>query len=294
MARATLIAAITIACAAASTTPARRAAATRVTDSKVGRRNFATFGVAAGTFAVLGGDVRVARADASRTVLVAGATGKTGRLVCRLLCEHGGVNVLAGVRNEPKARELGLLCAATKHLDVTESVEAIAASLAGVDSVVCALGFVPGNPLKMNAAAHAIDNVGTVKLIDACKAAKVQQLVLVSSILTDGRAWGQENSPGFKITNAFGGVLDEKLVAENYLRESGLAYVIVRPGGLRDKVEGEITISGPNTLNSGEVARASVAQVCVEALFTANAAKNKAVVEVIETEKGTPPSAWFA
>lgn len=37
----------------------------------------------------------------------------------------------------------------------------------------------------------------------------------------------QENSAGFKITNAFGGVLDEKLVAENYLRASGLDYTIV-------------------------------------------------------------------
>jgi uncharacterized protein YbjT (DUF2867 family) len=290
--RALLIAFSIFAQSAASTTP--RSAATRISNSKVGRRDFATLGVTAGTLAVLGGDLGAAQAAAPRTVLVAGATGKTGRLVCRLLCEHGEVNVLAGVRNEPKARELGLLCASTKHLDVTESVEQIAASLAGVDSVVCALGFAPGNPFKYNEAAHAIDNVGTVKLIDACKAAKVQQLVLVSSILTDGRAWGQENSPGFKITNAFGAVLDEKLVAEKYLRDSGLAYVIVRPGGLRDKVEGEITISGPNTLNSGEVARASVAQVCVQALFTADAAKIKSIVEVIETEKGTPPSAWFA
>ena len=40
------------------------------------------------------------------------------------------------------------------------------------------------------------------------------QIVLVSSILTDAGAWGQRGSPGFQITNAFGGVLDEKIVAE--------------------------------------------------------------------------------
>ena len=49
-------------------------------------------------------------------------------------------------------------------------------------------------------------------------------MVLVSSILTDGGAWGQLDSAGYKITNAFGAVLEEKLVAENYLRSSGLDY----------------------------------------------------------------------
>jgi hypothetical protein len=49
------------------------------------------------------------------------------------------------------------------------------------------------------------------------------------------RAILQEKSPGFVITNAFGGVLDEKLVAEQHLRASGMDYTIVRPGGLKGK-----------------------------------------------------------
>jgi hypothetical protein len=36
-----------------------------------------------------------------------------------------------------------------------------------------------------------------------------------------------------QVTNAFGHVLEEKLVAEKYLRASGLDYTIVRPGGLK-------------------------------------------------------------
>ena len=47
--------------------------------------------------------------------------------------------------------------------------------------------------------------------------------------VANGRAMGAEDSPGFKITNAFGGVLDEKLVGEKYLQASGVEYVIVRP-----------------------------------------------------------------
>jgi nucleoside-diphosphate-sugar epimerase len=36
-----------------------------------------------------------------------------------------------------------------------------------------------------------VDNVGTVNLVDAAKQAGVSKFVLVSSILTNGRGWGQ-------------------------------------------------------------------------------------------------------
>ena len=123
-----------------------------------------------------------------------------------------------------------------KRLDIVQdSVDALAATLKGADALVIAVGFVPGNPLKMNEEAHKVDNVGTCKLIDAAKAAGISKVVMVSSILTNGRGWGQEKSPGFIVTNAFGNVLDEKIVAENYLRASGMDYTIVRPGGLKAK-----------------------------------------------------------
>ena len=119
---------------------------------------------------------------------------------------------------------------------VAMSVDDMAAALSGSDALVIATGFVPGNPLKMDAQAHAVDNLGTVALVDAAKKAGVKKVVMVSSILTNGRAWGQENSPGFQVTNAFGHVLDEKIVAEKYLRASGLDYTIVRPGGLKARL----------------------------------------------------------
>lgn len=145
---------------------------------------------------------------------------------------------------------------------------------------------------------------------------------MVSSILTNGRNWGQEKSPGFVITNAFGNVLvsylqlhadvilfvirtriskyvaticshrsciflpfalcftkDEKLVAENYLKQSGIDYTIVRPGGLKAKPPtGALQISGEDTLNSGEISRDLVADVCVASLADAKA-KNKVLGE---------------
>ena len=139
----------------------------------------------------------------------------------------------------------------------------------------------------MNAYAHEVDNLGTCRLIDAAKSAGVKKVVMVSSVLTNGRAWGQEKSAGFAVTNAFGNVLDEKIVAEKHLRESGLDYTIVRPGGLKAKPPtGPLKISGEDTLNSGEISRDLVADVCVASL-TDKKASNK-VLEIIEDEGSEP------
>merc|ERR1712216_417529 len=165
---------------------------------------------------------------------------------------------------------------------VAMSVDDMAAALSGSDALVIATGFVPGNPLKMDAQAHAVDNLGTVALVAGAK-----KVVMVSSILTNGRAWGQENSPGFQVTNAFGHVLDEKIVAEKYLRASGLDYTIVRPGGLKAKPPtGPLKVSKEDTLNAGEVSRDLVADVCVQALSDGKASKK--VVEIIEGGGGGP------
>jgi len=246
----------------------------------------------------------------SQTVVVAGATGQTGRRILERLAGQPGLTVIGGVRNIDKAsktlsesstvvrgamvQKVGSVDTAgvdLKRIDVVEdSVDVIAASLAGATGLVIATGFIPGNPLKMSAEAHKVDNVGTIRLIDAAKKAGVQKVVMVSSILTNGRNWGQEKSPGFVITNAFGQVLDEKIVAENYLRASGLDYTIVRPGGLKAKPPtGGLKISGEDTLNSGEISRDLVADVCVASLTDVKA-KNQ-VLEIIEDD-GTPPKVF--
>jgi nucleoside-diphosphate-sugar epimerase len=180
-----------------------------------------------------------------KKVVVAGSTGQTGRRILERLAGIKGLSVIAGVRNVDKAKaalgesstvirgamvqqvaSIDTSSVDLKHLDVvTDSVDELAATLMGAEALVIATGFIPGNPLKMNAEAHLVDNVGACALIDAAKKAGVKKVVMVSSILTNGRNWGQEKSPGFVITNAFGQVLDEKIVAENHLRASGLDYV---------------------------------------------------------------------
>ncbi len=52
---------------------------------------------------------------------------------------------------------------------------------------------------------------GTTNAIDAARKQGVKKLVLMTSILTNGRAVGQGLNPGFVFLNLFGGVLDAKL-----------------------------------------------------------------------------------
>ena len=246
-----------------------------------------------------------------KKVVVAGATGQTGRRVVERLAAQKGLQVVAGVRNVDKASKK-LSEASTvlrgamiqkvpsvdassvdiRQLDVVMDSDAqLTETLAGAESLVIAAGFVPGeNLFKMNEAAHQVDNVGVCRLVDAAKKAGVKKVVLVSSILTNGRAWGQEESAGFKITNAFGNSLDEKLVSEKYLRASGLDYTIVRCGGLKSKPPtGALVIAPEDTVNAGEISRDLVADVTVASLTDAKASKK--VLEIIEDE-GVPPKVF--
>ena len=140
-------------------------------------------------------------------MFVVGATGATGRLVVDELRNKGGADVVSGVRSADKAQKLGIDkggVALSPGFDVTAPGSALAGALGGVDAVIICTGFVPGNPFKMSEAAHAVDNEGVIHVVDACKQAGVKKVVLISSILTNGRGWGAQDSPGFKITNAFG------------------------------------------------------------------------------------------
>lgn len=130
-------------------------------------------------------------------IVVAGATGQTGRRILELLSKATGsvtsAVIVGGVRDTTRAQKslsesstvirgamiqrVDSINAGTtngggggrlelKHLDVVkDTVDELKATLTGASALVIATGFVPGNPLKMNAAAHEVDNVGTCKLI---------------------------------------------------------------------------------------------------------------------------------
>ena len=113
---------------------------------------------------------------APNKVVVAGATGQTGRRVLERLAQAGNLQVIGGVRNVDKATasleesstvvrgamvqkvaSVDTSAVDLQRLDVVkDSVDDLAKTMEGATSLVIATGFIPGNPLKMNAAAHEV------------------------------------------------------------------------------------------------------------------------------------------
>ncbi len=205
--------------------------------------------------------------------LVAGATGQTGRRIVEQLLERD-IQVRALVRDRSKAvTELpeGVEIAVGDVLEPSTLRAALADCQALVSATGAAPSFDPTGPYK-------VDYEGNKNLVDAAKQAGVEQMVMVSSLCV---------SKLFHPLNLFWGVLYWKQQAEDYLKNSGVPYTIVRPGGLKNEDNSEaIVMSSADTLFEGSIPRHKVAQVCAEALSQPTA-KNK-VIEIITSETASP------
>ncbi|AFY69834.1 NAD-dependent epimerase/dehydratase [Thalassoporum mexicanum PCC 7367] len=202
--------------------------------------------------------------------LVAGATGGTGSRIVKELVDRN-ISVRALVRDEKTAKELLPPEAELVFGDVLQP-ETLEKAIEGCDVLLSATGarpsFNPTGPLM-------VDYVGTKNLINVAKAKGINQFVMVSSMCV---------SKFFHPLNLFWLVLYWKKQAEGYVQQSGVPYTIVRPGGLRnDEKPGGLVMEPADTMFEGSIPRTKVAQVCVEALFQAEA-KNK-IVEVITKEE---------
>jgi uncharacterized protein YbjT (DUF2867 family) len=184
---------------------------------------------------------------AEETVLVAGATGQTGRLLVPVLVAQGRT-VRAMTRN-PDAVSLGQGVTSVTA-DVTDPAS-LRPALAGVSVVISTIGArfpIGGNGFE------AVDWEGNRALIDAAKAAGVRQFILLSagSAGRDGFPYSWSISP-----------YPWKAKAEAYLRASGLPYTIIAAGGLRDYA-GEQTgvrLAARASYESAQISRSDLAQV---------------------------------
>lgn len=213
--------------------------------------------------------------------LVAGATGRTGREIVSQLVARG-IPTRVLVRDAESARtqlpaEVEIVVG-----DVTQP-KTLEAAIADCTVLLCATGAKPSidptGPFQ-------VDYVGTNHLVDIAKDNGIEQFVMVSSLCV---------SQFFHPLNLFWLVLFWKQQAEKYLKESGLAYTIVRPGGLKSEDDNrQVVMAAADTLFDGSIPRAKVAQVCIEALFDPQA-RNK-IVEIVAREEAPekPLSELFA
>lgn len=190
-------------------------------------------------------------------VAIAGGHGKIGLLLGGLLVERGHA-VFGLIREPAQEDDLHAIGVEPVVCDL-EGDHDVAGAVSGAEAVVFAAGAGPGSGAERK---WTMDYGGAVKLIDAAKAEGVDRYVIVSAM---GAAEPPPEGGG-----VFGEYLRAKADADRALVASGLAYTIVRPGGLTDDEPTGLVEVGER-LQRGEIPRADVAAVLAAVLETDNA-----------------------
>ena len=198
-------------------------------------------------------------ASTDQLVVVAGATGGTGRAVVKNLIAQG-FQVRAFVRDEAKARVV-LGDDISFAVGDVRDIATIHPALDGADFVISTVGSSRSDPTNNP---EAVDFGGVKNLADAAAAARLSQFVLVSSS-------GATQVDHF-LNKQFDNILNWKFKGEQALRASGVPYTIVRPGGLVNKPAGEFALTfAQGDTTTGIISREDVALVCIASLRFASA-----------------------
>ncbi len=180
-------------------------------------------------------------------VLIAGATGKTGRLLAAEILEKGHTPI-ALVRDSSDTSVLPV-GTKTRVADLTDLPADVCAE---ADVVVFAAGSGGSTGPEMT---DKVDRDGAIALIDAARRAGVERFVMLSSYGAD------QSDPSGDLAH----YLKAKHDADEHLKASGVTYAILRPIALTDDAKtGDIRL-GEGVDPSGEARRADVAAVLADA-----------------------------
>ncbi len=197
------------------------------------------------------------------TVLVVGATGRTGVWVVNRLQSHN-IKYHLFIRSAPKAIELfGPEIIEKLTVGSVENPEEIKAALSHADAVICTIGGKVTDPEAPPPSA--IDRDGVKRLATLAKERGIKKFILVSSL-----AVTKPEHP----MNKYGQVLTMKLEGENAVRalysEAGYSFTILRPGGLIDgpPLMHNLIFDTGDKIATGIIDRSDVAEAAVISLFT--------------------------
>lgn len=196
-------------------------------------------------------------------VLVAGATGKTGRRLVRRLGD-APVTVRALTRSDAKRSALEDLGADEVVVGDLLKPGAADRAVADVDAVYSCVG---STPLQVHGSDVHVDGVGNENLVSAARDMGVEAFVMESSLGVDGDR-GSWMARFFR--SVIGPVVEAKTRAERAIRESGLRYTIFRPGMLVSYGDlGRVDDAGSGLW--GVASRGRVARLMAAAPFTYDA-----------------------
>jgi uncharacterized protein YbjT (DUF2867 family) len=218
---------------------------------------------------------------AIETVLVAGASGKTGREILNQL-RSTDLHVRAMTRDPEKVGRLERLGADEVIIgNLIDQADADRA-VSGVDGVVCAVGTKPGLSALTG---EFVDGQGVINLTDAAREEGVERFVFESSLGVGNAKTGLPLPARLLI----GPILRAKNESESHLRESGLSYTILRPGMLTDSPpSGEVVVGEGGDSVSGRISRNDVARLMIASLFTPDTENRTLEIVSREGIRGTP------
>lgn len=186
-------------------------------------------------------------------VLIIGGHGKIALRLAPILAARGDEPV-AVIRNPEHADDV-VAAGATPLVADVEALDAdgLVELIAGNDAVVWSAGAGGGNAQRT----YAVDRDAAIRSMDAAGRAGVSRYVMVSYI-------GARPDHGVPADDPFFAYAESKAAADAHLRESGLDWTILGPGGLTlDEPSGLIEVAEPG---DGRVSRGNVAAVAAAVL----------------------------
>jgi len=188
-------------------------------------------------------------------VAIVGGHGQVARHLIHVLrrADHDPV---ALVRREEYRAELEGRGAEVRLLDIeTDDVDAFAAAFAGCGAVVFAAGGGPDGNIERK---RTVDLEGSLKSVAGARRAGIDRFVQISAIDVD-------DPLAADVGDVWRAYVEAKRDADAALRDSGLAWTIIRPGRLTDDpATGKVSL-GPHVAR-GDVTRADVAAVVAAVL----------------------------
>lgn len=196
------------------------------------------------------------------TVLVAGATGGTGRELIRLL-DSRSPTVIAMTRsaeNEDMLKTLGADHVVVEDLLSPSNLEQ---TLDDIDAILSTVG---SSTRAILSSGPLVDGAGNQALIDAAIRTGVDQFIMESAL---GVGPEPHSGLGTVFNIAIKRVQQAKEQAENALREGQIAYTIIRAGILTNgPLSQEVTVAKPGAKLWGTISRKDVAWIMTAALAT--------------------------
>ncbi|TNJ41854.1 SDR family oxidoreductase [Phaeobacter sp. B1627] len=186
----------------------------------------------------------------TKNILIAGATGKTGRILTRKIIDQGH-SVTALVRESSDTSHLP----EATHLRQADLTDLQPGVCDGADVVIFAAGSGGATGPEMT---EKVDRDGAMRLVDLARTAGAERFVMLSTVGAD------QSDPSGDMAH----YLKAKHEADEHLKASGLTYAILRPVMLTDNGPGDEVLLGADVDKSAKASRTDVAQVLASAATT--------------------------